>query len=150
VLSVLFSLVHFWRSTTEATEKFSFVCSELTLRRCAWASFTLWPLGFVAGLTLIGGLGGGFQIRFIVPILPATSVLASFAVTSATDLAKPLAAVLLAYSGMHCLFYAVLYSPLFADMHATVFDIIRTILETPYEPPVSDIGFMKHFGLKLG
>lgn len=122
---------------------------ELSLESCALASFSLWPLGFVAGLTLIGALGGGFQVRFIVPLLPATSVLASLAVARADSALQPLAAVLLVYAAMHCLFYAVLYSPLFADMHATVFDIIRTILESPHEAPATDMHFMKHFGLKL-
>jgi hypothetical protein len=130
---------------------FSRVCSEQTLlTRQSLAAFTLWPAGFVGGLTLIGGLGGGFQIRFIVPILPATSILAGMAVVRTDSLLHPLVAVLLVYSGMHSLFYSVLYSPLYADMHASVFDIIRTILETPYEAPSFDIQFMKHFGLKLG
>lgn len=127
----------------------SLLLSQHLLQRWALASFTLWPVGFVGGLTLIGCMGGGFQIRFIVPILPATSVLASMAVTAIDTMLYPVVALLLVYSGMHSLFYSVLYSPLFADMHASVFDIIRTILESPYDAPASDINFMKHFGLKL-
>lgn len=138
------------RRGTDSLEKTHFlVCSERSLQRWALASFALWPAGFVGGLTLIGSLGGGFQVRFIVPILPATAVLSSVAVAAADSLLQPVAALLLAYSGMHSLFYAVLYSPLFADMHASIFDLIRTILETPYDAPTSDIKFMKHFGLKL-
>lgn len=144
------SVLQISRQKKVSPEKtYSQVCSEQSLQCWALASFALWPAGFVGGLTLIGSLGGGFQIRFIVPILPATAALASIALAAVDSMLHPVAAVLLAYSGMHSLFYSVLYAPLFADMHASIFDIIRTILETPYEAPASDIKFMKHFGLKL-
>lgn len=122
---------------------------ELREQQMAVAVLALWPMGFLAGLTLIGSLGGGFQLRFLAPMLPASSALAGAALAAADPMVLPLGALLLVYGGMHCLFYSVLYAPLFADMPATVFDIIKTILESPYEAPVADVKFMKHFGLSL-
>jgi hypothetical protein len=147
---LIYNICHLLRRFgIEGQTQIKSLCTEANLNRVALASFALWPLGFVGGLTLIGGIGGGFQIRFIVPILPATSVLASIAVVSSNDIFQPLVALLLVYGGMHCLFYSILYSPMFADMHASIFDVIRIILESPYEVPNGDIKFMKHFGLKL-
>lgn len=150
VAFVLYTLSELRMGTISNQKKKVSLYSKSGIKLLALASFSLWPLGFVGGLTLIGGLGGGFQIRFIVPIIPATSILASIAIESSDTMLQPVIALLLSYGGMHCLYYAVLYSPLSADMHMTIFDIIRVILESPYEaPPVSDIKFMKHFGMPL-
>ena len=125
------------------------ICSDKSLKFLMYAVFALWPLGYVCGFTLVGGLGGGFQIRFILPILPATSILAGLATMESDKILHILVALLLVYSGIHSFYYSILYSPLYADMHTTIFDVIRVILEAPYEAPKGDITFMKHFGLKL-
>lgn len=89
-----------------------------------------WPLAFLGGLTFIGALGGGFQIRFILPILPATAILTGIAVVNAGPTVSPFVSLLCCVSAMHVLYYSVLYSPLFADMDNSVLEIVAKILNT--------------------
>ena len=44
------------------------------------AALLVWPAAFLGGLTLVGVLGGGFQGRFMLPIIPASSILAAYCV----------------------------------------------------------------------
>jgi len=124
-----------------------------------------WPVSFIAGLTLVGVLGGGFQARFMLPILPATSVLAARCVHRASSIrhgnstslagVQVLTAVALAYSSMHCLYYGMLFTNLYADLDVSMFSVLSEILSRPYSPVSSPqvmqelLKFMAHFGLHL-
>lgn len=111
----------------------------------------LWPVSFLFGLTLVGLRGGGYQTRFLLPILPATSILAAIGIERFGS--TPLSATLLSIGAFHALFYGVLFYPLFCDFEFHIFDIIECILRSPQSIPssrekYSDIlQFMKHFGL---
>jgi hypothetical protein len=128
------------------------------------AVFTLWPIGFLLGHTMLGCCGGTFQTRFILPILPATSVLAASYVArtgkgrlsgkiektstvtsnfvlggdtaaAANTTRSAVCAMLLCYGAMHTLFYGVLYGPMFADLDFSVVGIVAGILRTTYYAP---------------
>ena len=70
----------------------------------------------------LGRLGAGFQTRFLLPVLPATSVLASILInytnsnSNSQSLKELLVFVLLSYSAMHMLYYGIMFPPLFADL----------------------------------
>ena len=124
-----------------------------------------WPTAFLAGLTLVGMFGGGFQARFMLPILPATSVLAARCVHRASSIrhgnstslagVHVLTVVALAYSSMHCLYYGMLFTNLYADLDLSMFSVLSKILSEPYAPVSSPqvmqemLRFMTHFGLHL-
>jgi hypothetical protein len=112
-----------------------------------------WPFAFLGGLTLIGVLGGGFQIRFILPILPATAILAGIAIVNAGPNMSPFVSLLCCVSAMHVFYYSVLYSPLFADMDHSAFEIVATILSVTLDDNGSKESMykmyqvMRHYGL---
>ena len=124
-----------------------------------------WPVAFIAGVTLIGATGGGYQTRFLLPILPATSVLGARCVHRAcsirdgnsTSLAAVhvLASVALAYCSMHCLYYGMLFPNLFADLDMSMFSVLSNVLAAPYSPMGSThsmqemLKYIAHFGLHL-
>ena len=109
------------------------------------------------GVTCLGMAGGGYQTRFLLPILPATSILTGFCtVKSLLDrniLGLTILLLLVFYGAMHTLYYSVLYPPLFADMDYSLVDIVDGILANEYVPPsnkdsfVYAIEYMKHYGL---
>ncbi len=126
------------------------------------AIFTVWPLGFFLGHTLLGCCGGTYQTRFILPALPATAVLAAAYVcragsartsgkversavnrfvlggdaASAADTARSATcAMLLCYGAMHTLFYGVLYAPMFADLDFSVVGVVAGVLRSMYFAP---------------
>lgn len=120
----------------------------------------LWPMSFLAGLTLLGWQGAGFQTRFLGPILPGLSLMAAIVVVlprmPARDTTSDYSAVvacLLAYSSLNCVYYGIMFAPLYADLDVTVIDVICTILENIYFTPASQekfevvLKFMRHFGL---
>jgi len=129
------------------------------------AALIAWPAAFITGLTVIGVLGGGFQARFMLPILPATSILAARCVHRASSIrhgnstslagVHVLTVVALAYSSMHCLFYGMLFTNLYADLDLSMFSVLSKILAEPYVPVSSPqvmqelLKFMAHFGLHL-
>jgi hypothetical protein len=120
------------------------------------ALLVTWPLGFLLGLTLIGILGGGYQIRFLLPILPATSILAAICITSSGMKVIPLVTILFCYASFHVLYYSILYPPLLADFDVTVFEILEMILSSTLESDsqskeslLSIYKYMKHFGLAV-
>jgi hypothetical protein len=116
-----------------------------------------WPLSFLAGLTAVGIAGGGFQTRFLLPILPATSVLSGYCILRAVEsknlLPLTIHFFLLAYGAFHTLYYGILYPPLYADLDYSVHDVIQGILVSEYVPPENwdslmlTRNYMKHFGL---
>lgn len=130
---------------------------------------SLWPLGFLAGLTLLGSLGSGFQSRFLLPMLPGTCILAAVFVQwaqqcaaqqSAKDnmscVSSALAVVMLLFvihSTVHVVYYGVMYAPLYADLDVSIVDVICAVLTHAYSAPESREGFqatlkfMSHFGL---
>ena len=83
---------------------------------------SIWPLTFLIGLSILGRLGAGYQTRFILPILPATSVLASILInytisnTSSQSIKDTLVLVLVSYSAMHLIYYGIMFPPFFADL----------------------------------
>lgn len=55
------------------------------LRKAWWlVLLSTWPLGFLLMLTTLGVLGAGYQARFILPIIPATSILSALHLTRLT------------------------------------------------------------------
>lgn len=56
-------------------------CDSRQLLTVRLLVFSLWPIGFLGGLTLMGSRGSGFQSRFLLPLLPATCILVAAAVT---------------------------------------------------------------------
>jgi hypothetical protein len=128
-------------------------------------SLLMWPLAFIAGCTLVGALGGGYQSRFILPIIPATSILAARCIHRASSI-RPghsasaaavhvLVGLSLAYSLIHCLFYGIMFTNLYADFEHSIFSIIRKLLAAPYHPMTSKesmadmLKFLSHFGVHL-
>ena len=73
-------------------------------------------------IIFVGRLGAGYQTRFILPILPATSILASVLInytinnTSSQSIKDTLVSVLISYSSMHLIYYGIMFPPLFADL----------------------------------
>lgn len=149
VFSAAWKLSGFSR-TSEGGRRFSASSQQLSL-----VILSLWPLAFLGGLTLIGVMGGGYQIRFILPILPATAVLAGVACVSAGPNVSPLVSVICAVSAIHMFYYAVLYPPLFADMGNSVFELVAYILHfviddhSSGEAMYKTFQVMKHYGLVL-
>ena len=54
---------------------FEIVKTKKVVREYTYLVFILWPAAFIAGLTLLGFKGAGYQSRFLLPIIPATSIL---------------------------------------------------------------------------
>ena len=122
-----------------------------------------WPLCFLAGLTLIGGLGGGFQSRFLLPILPVTCILACLDIVPTTQESKssrhdsmPIICcliLLLVYMAAHTMYYGILFGPLYADLDHSLWDILACIISSPYnslssrDQYMETFKYLKHFGL---
>ena len=64
-------------------------------------------------------------------------------------------ALLLSYSSMHLLYYAVLMPTLHADMDVSLFDAVATALSHTYAPVGSEtcmrdlLSFLSHLGIRL-
>jgi hypothetical protein len=137
-----------------------------------YGSLSLWPVSFVVGFTLIGFLGAGYQSRFILPAMPAISILLGLAVgssiyglshSSLIDREQSLiTTVILAFitvlgmiSIIHCTYYGMMYGPLYADLNHSWIDLLQTIISSQYHMPSSQQEFinilnhMKHFGLMV-
>ena len=119
------------------------------------AVLCLWPVVILVGMTVLGSVGAGFQTRFLLPILPATAILAGvpMALSSQNSISLLLGLFFLCYMCLHTLYYGVLFSPLFADLDHSLLDILKIILSHPYyKPPDKDsfigiLNFVRHFGL---
>ena len=119
------------------------------------AILSLWPLGFLGGLTIIGILGAGFQVRFILPAIPPLIFIfaMSFRNQEINSLEYGVYMVFLGYCAMNCLFMGIMYAPLFADLDVSVAEVVEGVLGNMYAAPASReafqavLGFMAHFGL---
>lgn len=129
--------------------------------------FSLWPVGFLVGLTLLGSAGSGFQSRFLMPMLPGSAILTTLCVhwvhlTSSTvsykdrfmsTACRVVVGVFMMYSVMHVFYYGVLYAPLFADLDVSLVNILCSMLQNVYFAPASreefraTLKFMAHYGM---
>lgn len=116
----------------------------------------IWPLSFLIGLTMIGLFGGGFQTRFLLPILPVTSILSGICIYITGNKLVPLICILFCYTSFHILYYSILYSPLVADFDVSVFDILNVILLSPLDTDkttkdglVKTYLHMSHYGFAI-
>ena len=137
----------------------------LTVDENATTILSVWPLAFLGGFTYIGWLGAGYQTRFILPIIPATSILISVAlvrnITRRDFIASPssgmicMLSLLLCYSMCYVMYYGILFTPFYADLEVSLIDVLVTILEQPYAPMHDShamrkaLMMMKHYGLVL-
>jgi hypothetical protein len=126
---------------------------------------SVWPLAFLGGFTILGWLGAGYQTRFILPIIPATSILTSVALVrnlARRDfIASPssgmicMLSLLLCYSMCYVLYYGILFTPFYADLEYSIIDILVNILEQPFAPMQDGhvtkqaLAMMRHYGLVL-
>ena len=116
----------------------------------------LWPLSFLIGLTMIGLFGGGYQTRFILPILPATSILSSICIYVTGQKVMPLICILFCYTSFHIVYYSILYPPLVADFDVSIFDIINVMLQSTLDSEtmtkdtlIKTYSYMAHYGFAL-
>ena len=128
-----------------------------------------WAFAFIVPLTVLGSLGAGFQTRFILPAVPALSILACYFVLSpylkslavlryglvnnthsnATRffnitnvlLRVSVVALLLGYSAMHTIYYSVLYPTFFADLDYSIIEIIVSIVDSAFVVPPDQKSF---------
>lgn len=151
-----FSLFTLWISGRFHLEEERNPCHALTgtwKSSLQLLSLWIWPMSFVLALTFLGALGSGFQNRFILPIVPATSILAAYAWVSLDSCYLPMWCILLCYAAFHVVYYGILFPPLFADLDMSLGEIIKNLLESYYSPPSSPhsskemLQFMRHFGL---
>ena len=95
---------------------------------------------------------GGYQTRFVLPALPATSIITAIGVEKYREV-SPVLYTFVAIGCMHIMFYGIMFYPMFADFEFSVFDIIATILGSPQyalhsqETYVQAFKYMRHFGL---
>ena len=134
--------------------------------------FSLWPLSFLVGLTLLGAMGAGFQSRFLLPLLPATAVLGSvtvYVLYSYCLLLRPtdsilhmivtssisLFDVLLFVAVIHSCVYGMMFAPLFGDLDMNIVDMIDSMHENPLRILSSQdtwqqiLQYLRHFGLPV-
>ena len=115
-------------------------------------SLAIWPLAFLVGHMLVGIFGGGYQTRFILPIIPATSMITALAQEIVPGY-ESTTHCLVAIGAMHVLFYGVMFYPLFCEFEFSVFDIVQTILDSPQYAPESQkelssvFKYLQHYGL---
>ena len=116
-----------------------------------WA-LSLWPLAFLLGHMAVGIYGGGYQTRFLLPIIPATSIISAIGVVKFPEYSS-IAVAFVAIGAMHVMFYGIMFYPLFCDFEFNVFDIIQTTIDSPqYVPESREIyasifRYMRHYGL---
>lgn len=142
------------------------------------AVISVWPLAYIASLTVLGAAGAGFQSRFLLPALPATAVLTSIValpedfmnalpnekkdksfkrfMNAKNNNAVVIIVVLLVLVGaFHTIYYCVLYPNLFADFEVSIADVIGQMLSSPLRPLESKTAlsemanFMIHHGLNI-
>lgn len=129
------------------------------------------PFSYLVLLTGIGVMGGGYQSRFLLPILPITAILSAMSVqwiqqsshridSSSSSLFQLLFLLAIAVSAALFLFYVSLFSIYYAEVESSLDQIFQTILESPYpfspggggrETSITfkEIGqLLRHFGVK--
>lgn len=126
----------------------------------------VWAMGVLVGHSLLGVLGAGFQTRFLMPMLPATSMLTALALTSrfppaanttwascVQSIINPIVALLVIYGALHAVYYGVLFAPLYGDLEHSVVHWLITIMKTPSKDPGSReiftviLQYIKHYGI---
>jgi hypothetical protein len=128
---------------------------KLLKQKVRVAVVTLWPMSFIIGHTIIGLCGAGYQIRLILPAIPAAALLSGIAISNLSEISYPVVCILVGYSCCHFLFYAVMFAPMYADLKYSIFDFVSIIISTPYDAALvqqhfnSVLEFLKHFGLRL-
>lgn len=126
----------------------------------------IWIMGIGGGLNLIGILGAGYQLRFLLPIIPASAFLLAlcledFLVSLRNSMRSSAGIVLIfvvtCYSCLHALYYGVLFGPLYGDMPYSIMEIINdAILAVPKQSfKTAELAmdmqkYMEHYGLKMG
>ena len=134
--------------------------------------FSLWPLSFLVGLTLLGVMGAGFQSRFLLPLLPATAILGSVTVyvlhsycllkRSTTNsffhmivaTSASLFDLLLLVAVLHSCVYGMMFAPLFGDLDLNIVGMMDSMYENPLKSPSSEetwqqiLQYLRHFGLE--
>lgn len=125
-------------------------------------------LGYIGGLTVLAAMGAGSQSRFLLPMLPLTSVITALHITELSMssshcmtmmMMMPMVSVLLAYGAMHSVYYGVLMAPLVGDLDVSLWDVLISILSSPLRLPTADadaddemtmksiVMYAKHFGM---
>jgi hypothetical protein len=170
--------------------------SRKTERVAMWCLIlAAWPGAFLAGLTLLGVMGAGFQARFALPVVPAACVLTAHhcvamalllsrqqaeaakkevatasaggynvivvSPSASTEAGLPggvnllILALLLIYSSVHVLYYAVLFPNFYADLDLSLFDVVVKTLDAKFSPISTPqcmsemLVFLKHYGVHL-
>jgi hypothetical protein len=122
--------------------------------------FSSLPMGYLLLLTALGIIGSGYQLRFILPILPFTGLLSAIALQiMETRLSTipilsssyfPLVFSYISYSVILFFYYCNLYSIYYADLEYSLLDIIIQILQSAYPELLVNTDFVKlmtHFGV---
>ena len=130
--------------------------SNLNNKNLFIVGLTFWILGVLGGHTFIGVIGGGYQSRFLLPMIPPCCILTALAWNSKREELIIPFVLCICYGVMGSLFYGVMFSPLFADFENSIFGIIfNVILRSPVHPLSSQFtatevaSFMKHYGVKF-
>lgn len=116
------------------------------------------PFGYVGLLTLVGILGGGYQTRFILPILPASAIVSAIIIDwvgipdhkGAGRFMSLLELILLAYTTCLMFYYGIIFSVYYADVDYSLWQILKSILLNSYpmtEVNKSTLSILHHFGL---
>lgn len=126
--------------------------------------FWLWPFCFVAGLMVLGLAGGGYQQRFLTPMLAGTAFLTSIVICDVfLSIPSNVVVVLVSVVMMWCLwsslclsfYFGVLFAPLHAEVSFGIESMISLMLSSSFiimqshEEMLQLFEFMKHFGFKV-
>lgn len=111
-----------------------------------------YPIVYIGSMTLLGNISSGFQLRFLLPVLPIMAVISSFIIVR-HNLSLPSIALILVYNSFYMIYYGVLYAPLFADFEGHIVDILRVMIDNPFQSTLGRnkiaeiLDFMRHFGV---
>ena len=115
------------------------------------------PVAYITGLTLLGSLGAGYQMRFLLPMIPIVSIVLAHELCSCSSpnaLFSPL--LLLSMINIcHCCYYGILCAPMHADIYISIFEIIAKIIQSPYYAPATREAYEvmqlhnKHYGFHI-
>lgn len=92
-------------------------------------------VGFVGGLTVLGTLGAGFQMRFLLPMVPFTCILTAAALdkmrkseNTVVQMAEMIMWTAIVYGAIMSFYYGILYSTAFADIEYSLAAITGGLL----------------------
>jgi hypothetical protein len=144
------------KKETRSSEK-DFLCEfKFEFESFAWIGFL--PLSFILFLTI---LGGGYQTRFILPVLPfscfITSVVAELLCISGIRVSSVCFSALeifcllcCIYSAVLMFYYGTLFSISYADLEYSLNDIVFQILSSPFRTSMVNSDFhqlLAHYGV---